>query len=293
MSCGFLMYAYNNKSIDYTQIAVCNALLIKKHLKRNAVALVTSPGTHEWLRSQISKELHDRAFDHVIYQELVDERVMTRKFHDTRYSSFSEQYYNLNRTHAFDTTPFEQTILLDVDYLMLDGSMDLAWDSVEDFMCNRKTIDLDHKVNNFGDDNRLNEMSIPLYWATAMYFRKTEKSRLVFEMINFIKENYEYYQHLYGFKHSGYFRNDFALSIAIHMCNNFMEYGTIKPLPVDHILFSMENDDMHAFDRGHTIMTTEPSQGDFRLRRVINNLHVMNKRSILRHMKEIVAYATG
>jgi len=39
-------------------------------------------------------------------------------------------------------------------------------------------------------------------------------------------------------------------------------------------------------------MTTESQMGHFRLRRVINSVHVMNKRSILRNMDEIVRYAT-
>lgn len=286
------MYAFNNESIDYIKMAVCNALLIKKHMKNNTVAVVTDQWTYSYAQDQLPEELLAKCFDHVIIDKPISDKHMTRKFHDTRYSSFVDKYYNLNRVQAYDATPFDETLLLDTDYLVLDDAFDLCWDSIEDIMCNNKTLDLDYQANTFGDNNHLSDMSIPLYWATALYFKKTEKSRLLFELIGFIRDNYEYYQYLYGFKHSGYFRNDFALSIAIHMTNNFMEYGSIKPLPVDHILVSLENDEMHAFNNGNPMMTTESQMGHFRLRKVLNSVHVMNKRSILRHMDEIVKYAT-
>lgn len=293
MSRGTLMYAFNNESIDYIKMAVCNALLLKKHMENNAVALVTDQHTYNYGREQLGEEMLDRCFDHVVIDKPIADRKMTRKFHDTRYSSFTDKYYNLNRVQAYDATPFEETLLLDADYLVLDDAFDACFGSAEDMLCNTKTLDLDYQENRFGDNNHLSDMSIPLYWATALYFRKSEKAKMLFELISFIRDNYEFYQHLYGFNHSGYFRNDFALSIAIHMTNNFMEYGGIKPLPIDHILVSLENDEMHAFQDGHPIFSTESQPGDFKLRRIISSVHVMNKRSILRNMDGIVEYATA
>ena len=70
-----------------------------------------------------------------------------------------------------------------------------------------------------------------------------------------------------------------------------MEYGSIKSLPNDQLLFSMEEDEMHAFNGGVCVITSEPEQGDFRLHTVSRNVHVMNKRAILRNKDEIIAYA--
>lgn len=290
---GYLMFAYNNNSLDYASLALCNSLLIKKNLKVNTVGLVTDQSTVDYMYAKHGHELIDLAFDKLVIDEVNSNQAGKRKFHDTRYSKFVDRYMNLNRPNVFDLTPFDQTVMIDVDYLMLDNSMDLVWDNTEDFMCNRKTLDLDHKPNNFGFDNRFNDMSIPLYWATAIYFKKTESSQLIFQLMNFIRENYSYYQYLYKFQDSGYFRNDYALSIAIHMTNNLMEYGSIAHLPVDHLLFSMETDEFHRFENNTCIFTTETTEGDFHMRRVINNVHVMNKRSILRREKEIIKYATS
>ena len=288
---GYVMFAHNNSNVDYGTMALCNALLIKKNLKYNNIALVSDSGTVGHLESTYSETVMRAAFDRIIIDEVDRADAGIRKFNDTRYSSFTDSYTNINRPNVYDLSPFDETVLVDADYLMLDNTMDLVWGNIEEFMCNRKTKDLDHKINNFGFDNRFNDMSIPLYWATAIYFRKSEKSKLIFELMNFVKENYEYYQYLYQFNHSGYFRNDYALSIAIHLANNLMEYGSITPLPVDHILFSMEHDEMHAFNSGRCLMTSESTQGDFQLHSVSSNVHVMNKRAILRHKDEIMSYA--
>jgi len=290
---GYVMYAHNNSSIDYGTLAVCNALLIKKHLKHNTVALISDNDTVKYITQQHGDAVMQAAFDRIILDTVFVENSETRKFHDTRYTSFTDAYTNTNRPNVYNLSPFNETILIDSDYLMLDNTMDLVWDSVEDFMCNHKTRDLDNKINNFGFDNRFNEMSIPLYWATAVYFKKSEKSQLIFRLMNYIKENYAYYRYLYRFNHSGYFRNDYALSIAIHLTNNLMEYSSIKSLPVDHILFSMENDEMHDFIDGHCLITSEQQQGDFHLHRAMSNTHIMNKRAIIRNSDKIIKYATS
>lgn len=287
---GYLIYAHNNDNIDYASLAVCNALLIKKHLRENAVALVTDSHTARYMEQLYDPGILRMAFDRIIYDDSITNSA-SRRYHDTRYTTFTDSYNNTNRPNALDLSPFDETVLIDSDYLMLDNTMDLVWGNFEDFMCNRKTSDLNHKVDNFGFDNRFSDMSIPLYWATAVYFRKTEKSKLIFQMMNFIKENYVYYQYLYQFAPTGYFRNDHALSIAIHLLNNLMEYGSIASLPNNRLLFSMEEDEMHGFIDGACVITSEPEQGDFRLHVVSQNVHVMNKRAIIRNKDKIINYA--
>jgi hypothetical protein len=287
---GYLIYAHNNSIIDYASLAVCNALLVKKHLIENKVALVTDSHTANYMEGLYDPSILRLAFDRIIYDDSITNSAV-RRYHDTRYTPLTAEYHNTNRPNALDLSPFDETVLIDSDYLILDNTMDLVWNNVEDFMCNRETSDLDHKLNNFGFDNRFSDMSIPLYWATAVYFRKTEKSKLIFQMMNFIKENYAYYQYLYQFAPSGYFRNDHALSIAIHLLNNLMEYGSVKPLPNSRLLFSMEEDEIHAFKDGVCVITSEPEQGNFNLHTVSRNVHVMNKRAILRHKDEIINYA--
>jgi len=290
MSRGYLIFAYNNETIDYGTMALCNSLLIKKHCKEHAVALVTSDWTLDFLKSKYNKSLINYAFDEIIISGLYEHDADDRKYFDTRYSKFNAKYYNSNRYGAYQFSPFDETILLDADYLILDNSLDLVWGNEEDFLCNKRVIDLDHKNNN-GFDSRFNDMSIPLYWATAVYFRKTEKSKAIFDHVRFVKDNYDFYRYLYNFNSSGFFRNDYAMSISIHLVNRFMEYDSVKPLPVDYIRVSTEFDEMHDFDNGNPIITTEKEPGQFILHRVMNNVHIMNKLSILRNSEKIITYA--
>ena len=291
MSQGYVMHAYNNTSIDYGYMAICACLLIKKNLKINKTALVTNQDTLDWIISTHGEELADKAFDHIILTD-TDRNVSNRNFFDTRYSKNTAPYYNTNRSSTFDLSPFDETVLIDVDYLVLDNSLDCVWGSVEDVLVNKSVRDLNHIEDLGGFNKRFNDMSIPLYWATVMYFKKTPPAKNLFDLMKFIKDNYEYYQRLYMFSPSGYFRNDYALSIAIHMLNAQFEGDTVKPLPISQIMVATENDDMVAFDKNIACFVSETKQGDFKLHRVTTNVHVMNKWAIGRVGARIIDYAT-
>ena len=49
MSSGVLLFAHNNREIDYGKIALANAMLVKKNLDV-PVSIVTDDGTIDWLR---------------------------------------------------------------------------------------------------------------------------------------------------------------------------------------------------------------------------------------------------
>ena len=48
-------------------MALCNALLIKKHLKHNNVALVTDEGSMNYIQHIVDNKLIEYAFDVVIF----------------------------------------------------------------------------------------------------------------------------------------------------------------------------------------------------------------------------------
>ena len=292
MTQGYLLHAYNNMEIDYGSMALCSALLIKKNLKINQTAIVTSNDTLEWLNNQHSGELINAAFDHIIVTDK-DYNAASRTFRDTRYSSKVQPYFNTNRVDSFQLSPFDETILIDADYLVLDNSLDSTWGSVEDLMVNKSVRDLRHTVNSAGFDSRFNEMSIPLYWATVVYFKKTDRAKTMFDLMRFVKENYSYYRNLYQFSPSGYFRNDYALSIALHMMNGQLENQTVISLPEPDMLVATELDDMVEFKDNQAIFLSEFEQGQHQMHKVMSNVHVMNKWSILRMASRIISYATN
>jgi len=290
MSCGYLIHAYNNTEIDYGQMAICCGLLIKKNLKINSTALVTVRDTYNWMVSQHGLDLVNRAFDHVIITD-IERDVDGRTFFDTRYSKKAAPYYNTNRSDSFDLSPFDETILIDADYLVLDARLDAVWGSSEDIMVNNTVIDLNHVEDLGGFGKRIGNFGIPMYWATVFYFKKNDISRSIFDTMKHIKNNYKYYQNLYDFPASGYFRNDYALSVALHMLSGQVECNIIKPLPVGHMMVATENDDLIWFNNGTAIFISEPAQGDFRLHKINTNIHIMNKWAIGRMASRIINYA--
>jgi hypothetical protein len=60
-------------------------------------------------------------------------------------------------------------------------------------------------------------------WATVIYFRKTTKVKMIFEMVNYVKKNYKHFRNLYRIKFRN-FRNDYAFAIALHQLNGMIPY---------------------------------------------------------------------
>jgi hypothetical protein len=290
MTQGYLVYAYNNEEIDYGLMSIVCCLLIKKHLKINTTALATNQDTLDWMIKTHGEYLVDKAFDKLIITHN-PENSSARLFHDSRYTSKKVPYYNTNRSDSFTISPFDETVLLDADFLVLDNSLDCVWNSAEDILVNKSVRDLNHVENLKGFDKRFNDTSIPLYWATCMYFKKTERAKYLFSLMKFIKQNYRYYQQLYKFNSSGYFRNDYALSIAVHMMNAQLEENTVKSLPIPQLMFATEHDDLIDFTNGTAIFVSEAEQGNFKLHKVCTNVHLMNKWSIGRMSQRIIEYA--
>lgn len=287
---GYLLHAFNSDDIDYATMAVASALLLKKTLRTNATALITSRDTIDWARNKHGSERVSRAFDDIIVIDK-DLNVGQRLFHDTRYSSKKISYYNKSRASSFDLSPFHETMLIDTDYMILDTSMDLVWGSVEDIMINKTVRDLCHNVSPPGFDARFNELSVPLYWATCMYFRKTKRAKAFFDLWSFVKDNYGYYQSLYDFAQASYFRNDYAMSIALHLMGGHMENESVKSLPMAENLTATEFDDLIDFVDGNAYFMGEAEQGSHRLHKVSVNVHVMNKQSMVRMHERIISYA--
>lgn len=290
---GYMMYAYDNGLVDYGTVALCNALLIKKNCKVNDVALVTDVATMEKLRDIHGNALVKSAFDTVIVTDSSKQATGERRYFDTRYTDGSARYINGNRYTVYDLSPFDETMLVDADYLILDDTLDNVWGVKEDLLCNKKVYDLDHRVDSLDTGSRIDDMGIPLYWATAVYFKKSHTASVLFDQMGFIKEHYEFYSSLYNCMPSAYFRNDYAISIALHIMNGFVEVDAVKPLPIDHILVSSEYDVMHDFIDGKALVTSEPEQGRFNLHMAGSNLHVMNKQNVIRNAEKIITYATS
>lgn len=280
---GFLLHAFGNKDIDYGKLAVCCALSIKTNLKNNHTTVVMDEGTQDWLQSSVPKDILSTAFDNIIIPEKAFQKGKRRHF-DSPWFSFRAFFDNQSRAFSYEYSPYDETILIDADYWLMSDAFDNVWDVNCDFMMNRKAVDLQN--NKFGTwiDQRLSKHGIPLYWATAVYFKKSEFARIFFDLVDYIREEYNFYQFLYEFT-AGFYRNDFSFSIAAHIINGYMKDG-IHSFPNKELIMSYQKDTIADVINADEIMFLSTNMNEEWKTTLVNmkglDVHVMNKRELLR-----------
>lgn len=288
---GFLMFAYNNPQVDYGLMALCNALMIKANCCEKHVSLVTDEGTIGWLKQSQGEALVNKAFDNIILDEIpTPDQAQTKRYSDTQYTNFELPWHNSTRASAYKLSPYDETILLDTDYLICDGALDHVWGSASDLRMNHRAMTLNHEP--VGEaEQRLEPFGIPMYWATCVYFRKSDFAASIFDLVDLIRENYDYYQFVYKFP-GRLFRNDFAFSIAAHIMSGWIGDG-IDPLPTPVLLSSFDCDDLLDIpEKNELVLLIQDSTETWKYRatRLRNmSVHVMNKFSVIRNAPKIIA----
>lgn len=274
MTRGALMYAYNNSELDYFRIACANALMIQKNLGV-PVTVVSDEGSVQYSRNTLGSELVDRCFENIIITNRDWNFNNNRNFSDTSFSVKSLQFYNCNHWEAYNLTPYDETLFIDADYFVMSSALNKCWNSEKEFM-------IDHRIFTPGEAKKpyskyIDEFGIRLYWATVIYFRKTEYSKYIFDIVEHVQNNYNYYKQLYLFQ-NGMFRNDNAFSIAIHTLNGFVDSKVELPIP--GLLMAWDTDDIYKINgiNDMTVYCEKDIKGTYTLARIKNqDIHIMNK----------------
>ena len=293
MSRGVIMFAHNNSEIDYFRLAVVNALLVQKNLGIKDITVVTDPHSLKQGEKTLGKRLIKKAINNIIVIEKdknFKERNL-RLYKDTSHTAKHLPFYNVNRCDAYDLSPYDETILLDVDYLILSDTLNHCWGHNNELMMNWKYQDIMYERKD-PSLKRLYDMGITMYWATVVYFRKTEYVESFFNIVKHVKNNPQYYKDLYKWQGTLY-RNDYSFSIAAHMMSGFVDKG-IPQLPTT-LYKSFDTDDIHSAKDEHTIimyLEKPRSPGDFMLTKWQGiDLHIMNKWAINRVSNNLLEYA--
>lgn len=270
MTRGAVIFAQNNGTIDYVKIATFSAKQLKHYLNVPVSLVTDSP----------EAVTDTEVFDQVIV--ISSNTTQKKKFYDGTLSSKNLIWKNLSRSQIFELTPYDTTLVIDSDYVINSSVLLSAFDSISNFQIYRTSLDLAGWRNTSSFD-RLNQYSIPFYWATVFVFKKDQVTQAFFNIIDNIKLNWEYYRLLYTID-SKVFRNDFAFSIAIHIMNNNTtgEFATALPGNMTYILdrdFLVEIGE----DKMQFLVEKEGYHGEYTLVRTTGlDVHVMNKSSLLR-----------
>jgi len=193
---GVVIFASNTAETDYVSIANQNARLVK-HFMGLPTTVITPKDSGS-----------------------------NRRF-STDTGNFVE-WKNFGRHEAFEASPYDETILLDADYLVFDSSLSELFRCEFDYLLFNKN----RYVNISQQPSTMGPYSLPYVWATAVLFRKTEQTRLLFELVAKVRRNYDYYRLLYNVQ-EGNFRNDYAFAIANLILNgNAINPHKFVPWPI-------------------------------------------------------------
>ena len=217
MTRGVLLFAHNNDVVDYVKQAIYCASNIKKYLNL-PVSIATSNDI---------KGVHN--FDQVIKIDNPNSKQI-RKFYDGQ-SRTETLWSNHTRTDAFQITPYDETIVMDTDFIVQNKNLSKVFQSNEDFLINYQAQHIDFDSKYTKEMKYVSDTGIEMCWATVFYFKKTKRVKKLFEYINHIKDHWQFYRFRYQLLQHTY-RNDFAFAIAIHTMNGYQKGVWPKQLPI-------------------------------------------------------------
>ncbi len=271
MTCGVLIFAQNNTEIDYARISLFAAERVKKYLN---VPVSLATDSKDWLLQSQPSALE--TFDKII--DIQSSSAQTKKFHDGTLASKTLVWKNLSRADAFDITPYNETIVIDSDYIISSNNLNSIWNSNKEFAIFKHSND----IAGWRDDRsfkHLNQYSIPFFWATAFYFKKTKYTQAFFTLIKHIKTNWGYFRALYNID-SSVFRNDFAFSIALHIMGEefYKELPGKMHYALDRDLLIEYKEDTFKF-----LVEKKNFAGEYTAAKTKGiDVHIMNKYSLTR-----------
>tara|TARA_B100000674_G_scaffold264866_1_gene218617 strand:+ start:158 stop:994 length:837 start_codon:yes stop_codon:yes gene_type:complete len=275
MSNGVLCFANNNGKVDYLKQAIFLAKRIKKHFD-----LPTSLVTSSKRDLDLVYEKQRDVFDKII--EVQDNNENQKRFYDGSLTYKRLYFKNNGRIDSYDLSPYENTMVMDTDFVICNDKLANAFDLTPDFQIYQRAVDL-CSWRMFPEFNYINNTGIKFYWATCFFFRKTSETKLFFNLLKHLKENWLHYRKIYNLG-SKNFRNDHIFSIAIHIMNGFIEQDWAKELP-GTMYYTLDRD--HVIGMSDTdikfLVEKENHAGEYTLASTRqSNVHVMNKFSLER-----------
>jgi len=272
---GAIFFAYNNDKIDYVKLSVLAASSVKKHLQLPCT-LITD------------KKINESIFDTVIVEKK-EKGKNVRTFYDTENNNFLAQFNNLNKHKVFELSPYDQTILFDVDFLVNNAILNLAFDVNSPIQLYKNAQTLKNTEPEHALDRQLNIDGMSLYWSTVIYFDKSSMSKMFFNIWEYVKNNYDYFQLLCNFP-KGLYRTDYAVSIAMHILKGYSEYSDdlFSELPASPMKYMAYKDDIINVDKHGITFLVSNNEKNYLTYSTEENLHIMNKMSMFRHFNNLL-----
>jgi hypothetical protein len=263
MNKGVILFAFNSPKFNYYDMAVCTAKRIN-HFLNLPVSIITDI-------TSIPENI-DYVFDKTILATA-----------DTSNKRDKVAWINKGRYRAFELTPYNETLLIDTDYLVNSNKLLKTFDLPTDFCCHEDTHFLMYHTPEI---EMLNPYGFKTLWATVVRFNKTKRAEQIFNSMKMVQQNYEHYANLHGFVSSPY-RNDYAITLATRIANgNILPAEDLIPWNLVHIgkntMIYKNTDDV--FNTEYTVMFDNFQRGRNRKEYIVTkdmDFHVMNKENFM------------
>ena len=156
---GVLLFAFNSSKYNYAQMAVYTARRIETFLGI-PTTLVTDVESVKTISTDIN------VFDSIIEVE-------------PDLSNIKEQtsWINKGRYQAYELSPYQETLLIDVDYLVNSETLLKTFDLSDTFCCHSNTHMLMHPE---AAQEKMG-YSYETLWATVIMFKKSERAKQIFD----------------------------------------------------------------------------------------------------------------
>lgn len=269
MTNGVLCFANNNGKIDYIKQAVHLAIRVKKYLNLPTSVVTTSPDD--------AKKYED-VFDKIIY--VPDNVENYKRYNDGELHHQKLYFKNSARHKSYNLTPYENTIVMDTDYIICNDVLKHAFKSKHNFLIYKDGVDLS-LWRDEPEFKYINDKGIEFYWATVFFFRKNAETKIFFDLLTHLVTNWKHYSEVYDLG-SRNFRNDHAFSMAIHVMNGFTSGDWAKELP-GKMYYTLDRDKLNSIDNEKLtfLLSKKDYRGEYTLSSISNcNVHVMNKFSL-------------
>ena len=202
MTKGVLLFCFDTAQVPYHKILERCVGLIKKNLQLE-ITVVTDFDTY--------KKLKPLGF---INYKFIEPELGNRKN--------GQEWHNVDRHMAYELSPYDVTLVMDIDYFPFTDNLRQFLDTNYDFLISKHAHDL---TNRDSFDQRRWSM-IDMVWATVFIFRKGKRAKRIFDMVKYVKQYYHYFNEMYRV-YGKNFRNDYAFAIALEQANGFITYDTL------------------------------------------------------------------
>lgn len=285
MTNGFLYYAHNNEAVDYLRLSICSALTGHFFVKDFKATLITDEESLKALGKK-DKKLLEACFENIKINNFIWQEKNQKQVVNVFDNKGLCMWWNKSRSNAYNDSDYDETVLLDVDFIFQDSHIDKIWGNNTPIMMNREIIPFSRKSDKCkflaDEDITVGPFAVPSYWATCAYFNRSQFSEDFFIFVNYVKNNWSTLCKIYHVPNSMY-RNDHAFSIALYMANGFKEPGEEFELPFKYMLVTNDAK-IHQLNHATTrfLYHTKNWQNPWNYVNVKDiSYHCMNKLSIL------------